>query len=91
MFKKILRPVKLSKRKTQDKEKLRLDIKIGNAKKYTVNDAFQANRYFQLLANKRGVTNTDMLVEVMRVFYKSTNEAPLTEKQLVKNLTKKIK
>lgn len=91
MFKKVLRPIKFAKRKTNDKAKLRKDIKLGNVRVYSLEDAIQADRYFNFLANKRGHTNADFFVEVMRTYYQATGETVDGEKALNKNLKKKTK
>ena len=68
-----LRTVKLGRRKTQDVSKLRKDIRVGLARKTTIKDAHKALRYFDLIANQKGLNNTDFFVEIMTNYSRTTN------------------
>ena len=68
----IFRTVKLGKRKTQDVSKLRKDIRVGSARINSIKDAHKALRYFDLIANQKGLNNADMFVELMTNYSRTT-------------------
>lgn len=79
---------RLGRRQTLHKDKIRKDIHVNRAVTNSVDAVVKAIRYYDAVANQEGLSNTDMFVKVMQVYYAHTGTK--IEKKISTKQTKLI-